>query len=171
MGIYVCFVFMCIGLVIYSGICLTVHKTGALEILRLIFALAFILFVVIAVLDIGEFLNNIERHIENLYMIPAIILSFVFIRLVFHSGTMFVDTLLRKTGETGASSDTEHEMIAGVLAGLTLGCILAYFYGSYLESGSVNIRQLRQGVGIAFVVAFLWCCCLEIISRFVKCKQ
>lgn len=171
MGIYVSFVVMCIGLIIYSGICLTVHKTSALEILRLIFALAFILFVIIVVLDTGGFLNKIERHIENLYMIPMIILSFVFMRLIFHSGTMLVDALLRKAEKTEISSDTEHEMTAGAFVGLVLGCILAYFYGSYLEAGHVNIQQLRQGLGIAFVAAFLWGCCLEIISGFVKCKQ
>lgn len=154
MGIYVGFVVMCIGLIIYSGICLTVHKTSALEILRLIFALAFILFVIIVVLDTGGFLNKIERHIENLYMIPMIILSFVFMRLIFHSGTMFVDALLRKTEKTEISSDTEHEMTAGAFVGLVLGGILAYFYGSYLEAGHVNIQQLRQGWALLLLLHF-----------------
>lgn len=168
--VYFYFILICFGLVIGSGICLTVRRENVLTTIWTVFACTFIVFIIAATADIYKFLDCCEKHIEHLYIIPAIILSFVCIRLLFHSGMVFVDFFLHNTERKEVLSDNNDrvEIGAGVLVGLTFGLVLAYIYGKIIESGCFTNQQIRYSLGIAFVVVFVWCCILEIVSKFVK---
>lgn len=169
MGFYMMFVFVSVALVLASGACLTVcGKKDALVMIWGALILAFLIFMLSVIMDISHFSVS---HIEHLYVMPAIILSFVFIRLLFQTGVAFIEGFPPKT-EEDAPFDNEDEMLAGCwgssTVSLILGSVLAYFYVPIVESDSVSNQQLLVGLGIAFVVAIFWCCCLGIASKLVR---